>query len=404
MSFPPPIGATVEYVVRNGLGSIPRWSARIQANTRIVPGGGLDEGLQGRFLCFECGERVSLAMDDTYLDRRRCPRCDAIEGALFEIPPGTYHRRPTRQRTSNEEAIVHRRKRISRLTAIAATLLLAALPATAQTANYIGTFGCSDPEDGVLVPEWSSDVDGDLGSGSPLTFALAAGVQHNISATCIDSGGLSVSDSVLVDVPAANQPPSITDPIDVQPETQASRIEVIPEAALAGNYGLRVTQGSGPAYLVQTHDSDGTALADLDLQHIAVEFLANADRVVIAEGFEVPMAVVVDTDGDRIFEAVVAQEGGERVVFGRVYTASSENGSYTTIRSAMPGAAVLRMVWDRHQPARFRLEVGGQTVGSELIDFAEISTPSRLLWGKVTDTEIGGWLDLDNFRLTELDG
>ena len=59
----------------------------------------------------------------------------------------------------------------------------------------------SDPEDGDLSAAifWSSDVDGDLGSGSELTVELSEGV-HTLRAEVLDSGLLPAFDTVTVTV------------------------------------------------------------------------------------------------------------------------------------------------------------------------------------------------------------
>lgn len=59
-----------------------------------------------------------------------------------------------------------------------------------------------DPEGGLLSPDqltWSSDLDGDLGSGSYLEVALSPG-EHTITLTGLDSSGMTAEDSIRLTV------------------------------------------------------------------------------------------------------------------------------------------------------------------------------------------------------------
>lgn len=56
-----------------------------------------------------------------------------------------------------------------------------------------------DPEDGYLEPVWTSSVDGELGTGTLVNPPLSLGT-HIITATVTDSGGLTVSQSVTIQV------------------------------------------------------------------------------------------------------------------------------------------------------------------------------------------------------------
>ena len=59
----------------------------------------------------------------------------------------------------------------------------------------------TDPEDGVISGDvaWTSDLDGDLGTGATLSTTLSIGV-HILTASITDSGGSTASDSVTVTV------------------------------------------------------------------------------------------------------------------------------------------------------------------------------------------------------------
>ncbi len=68
----------------------------------------------------------------------------------------------------------------------------------------------TDAEDGIFADNsilWSSDVDGDLGSGSTFTTSLLSRAEHLIIATVIDSDGNIVSDTIQINVIS---PPVVT--------------------------------------------------------------------------------------------------------------------------------------------------------------------------------------------------
>lgn len=71
-----------------------------------------------------------------------------------------------------------------------------------------------DPEDGTLAGsalEWTSDVDGDLGTGETATAALSAGTTHRVVLTATDSDGATDADTVEVTVQSSdNSSPSVS--------------------------------------------------------------------------------------------------------------------------------------------------------------------------------------------------
>ena len=70
---------------------------------------------------------------------------------------------------------------------------------TLSTIHFTGT--AIDLEDGDISAsiEWSSDLDGDIGTGASIDVVLTDGV-HTITAYAVDSGGLDDSDSISVEV------------------------------------------------------------------------------------------------------------------------------------------------------------------------------------------------------------
>ncbi|MEJ2759040.1 MAG: S8 family serine peptidase, partial [Anaerolineales bacterium] len=68
-----------------------------------------------------------------------------------------------------------------------------------ETVNFTGS--ASDAEDGPLSSSiiWTSSIDGSLGTGASVSFALSAGT-HTITASVTDSGGKTATDSITVTV------------------------------------------------------------------------------------------------------------------------------------------------------------------------------------------------------------
>jgi hypothetical protein len=75
---------------------------------------------------------------------------------------------------------------------------------------------CTDPEDGDISASivWTSNIDGQVGTGAQGTMQLTEG-DHTITAVCTDSGGLQATAAVNIRVDV-NDPPAvnITLPVD----------------------------------------------------------------------------------------------------------------------------------------------------------------------------------------------
>ncbi len=71
--------------------------------------------------------------------------------------------------------------------------------ASGAVVNFSGS--ASDDEDGDLTASlsWTSNIDGNLGAGGAISFALSDGV-HTITASVTDSGGLAGSDTITITV------------------------------------------------------------------------------------------------------------------------------------------------------------------------------------------------------------
>lgn len=84
---------------------------------------------------------------------------------------------------------------------------------TDQTTVQEGTIvtftgSASDAEEGNLSSQinWSSDIDGNLGTGSSVNYTLSTGT-HTVMATVTDAGGLTSEDSITVIVESITPPP-----------------------------------------------------------------------------------------------------------------------------------------------------------------------------------------------------
>ena len=166
--------------------------------------------------------------------------------------------------------------------------------------EFIGD--ASDPEDGDLGKEivWTSNQDGNLGTGRRIVVALSEG-SHNITASVLDRGGLDANDIITITVePDTNLPPSvtITSPQDGETLLAGTDIEFIGDASdpedgdlgkeivwtsdQDGNLGIgsRIVVGlsKGPHTIAATvADSKGLEASD----SITITVLSSDNEVVI---------------------------------------------------------------------------------------------------------------------------
>ncbi len=148
-------------------------------------------------------------------------------------------------------------------TAPVATIASPASGTSIEAGTAITFFGtASDSEDGDLSTDlqWSSSLDGALGSGSLVSTTLSDGI-HTITASVQDSGGLSASNTITVNVTAA--PPAI-DPQRLEGEA----------ASVSGNHSVSSTYSgySGSGYMDYSGEGyiewsvEITATGDYELQ------------------------------------------------------------------------------------------------------------------------------------------
>jgi hypothetical protein len=96
-------------------------------------------------------------------------------------------------------------------TAIITAPMTGASRSAAATLSLTGTG--TDPEDGTLTGSslsWASDLDGALGTGSPLDVTGLSVGRHRIQLTATDTAGAVGIDSIDVFITAPNQPPTVT--------------------------------------------------------------------------------------------------------------------------------------------------------------------------------------------------
>lgn len=345
---------------------------------------------QATMYCLNCRVRVRLILDSVYIDRRRCPLCDAVEGHLFRLPPHSKRRSEMRRFTLA----------IRKLRWAAMTLLLCATVALAQpTQDYTATVGCGDDQDGDISASavWTSDVQpGDLGTGSGAVLALIGGT-HQITATCTDSGGLTASGAVQ-QVVAVNTPPYITTPPALE-EVASAAIEVTPDAAISGVYGLKLTPTTDglPQYIYKPEDS---VVPDWG-EKLKTTVKVRMTDAVLADGFELVIMRGQDVNDAPLWDLILVGTAQEPEVKGRVYDASA---TLTTPSTVLTTAATeLAIEWHQDQSlGLIRLYVN-RIITGEIHDLDTDRDMTRLMLGMV-DGSVGlsGFLALDDLLVESI--
>lgn len=75
--------------------------------------------------------------------------------------------------------------------------------------TFSGTATDTEDDDSTLILNWSSDLDGDFGAGTSVAVTLSIGT-HTITASTVDSEGLSGSTTISVTVASTNTAPLVT--------------------------------------------------------------------------------------------------------------------------------------------------------------------------------------------------
>ena len=82
--------------------------------------------------------------------------------------------------------------------------------AEGATVDFSGSASDSDDGDISFNLSWTSSIDGLIGTGASLSTTLSSGT-HTITASVIDSGGLTTDKSISVTITGTNDPPTISD-------------------------------------------------------------------------------------------------------------------------------------------------------------------------------------------------
>jgi PKD repeat protein len=184
--------------------------------------------------------------------------------------------------------------------------------------TFTGT--ASDTEDGDISASisWTSDLDGSIGTGTSVSRSDLSVGTHTITASVIDSGGLSASDTVTVNVESApaNTPPTvaITAPTDGASFTEGDLITFTGTAS-------DTKDGDISASISWTSDLDGS-----------IGTGASVSRSDLSVGTHTITASVTDSGGDTATASlsitVTEPSAGVTVVGIDPDTASNGSGSF----------------------------------------------------------------------------
>jgi hypothetical protein len=129
------------------------------------------------------------------------------------------------------------------------------------TINFSGT--ADDAEDGDLTDNlaWTSDIDGQIGTGGSFSTTLSDGI-HTITASATDSSGTSGSDSVNITVGTPPVPvgPSIDSITPATMQAGTSGVATITGSGFVAGAEVNFENGSGPAPKAKVTSVDGTTI------------------------------------------------------------------------------------------------------------------------------------------------
>ncbi len=135
-----------------------------------------------------------------------------------------------------------------------------ALVPAADTLQLVGS--AYDVDDGMLSGSklaWSSDIQGDLGTGSPLTVSLMPGI-HKLTLTATDSDGNSVSTSTSVTIVGEGPSISLTSSVDSSSKCTTATVN-----ASIGAMGANLSK-------VQYSINGGDSYVDINLSSLPYTF------------------------------------------------------------------------------------------------------------------------------------
>ncbi len=132
---------------------------------------------------------------------------------------------------------------------------------TTQTITF--TASASDSEDGDISSDivWSSDLDGDLGTGSSLSVSLTAGV-HTITAMVQDSGNLTDEESIDITVEVAE---------GVATVMWTAPLENTDNSVLTNLAGFKIYFGTDANNLDQSIDVNDATLTSWVIENLSID-------------------------------------------------------------------------------------------------------------------------------------
>jgi hypothetical protein len=281
-----------------------------------------------------------------------------------------------------------------------ALLALVALPIAAQV-EHTGLGSCIDNPgapnqvDYSDTIQWSSDIQGPLGTGATITPVLNVGT-HLVTATCADAAGNGQSAVVEVTVDETDTtPPTLT--ITVEPTVAQAGISITPEDPIYGNYSLKVRQGSEPFLkrIEGVPDATGYTVEDWGTELEAHVMIRHRDAV-IADGFELVVMRGVDGADQPLWDLVLVGTGAEPGAIARVYEAQ---GQLSTPPVALPETTnSFRLDWRQHASLGLvRLWVNSVQSGEILGLNTDREMKTLLLGAPASTSGLSGHLLFDDF-------
>lgn len=150
--------------------------------------------------CLKCRARRVFTNGDDF--RWYCAECGIAEG----VEPILELKQEEEDMKRTEWTI----RKSFRLAMLALALILVPGLVAAQGGSFAVDFDrtCTDPEEGDVTVSmvWTSDLDGEVGTGGAFTADLSEGL-HAITITCTDSNGNAPTPLVIAHTVAIDQPP-----------------------------------------------------------------------------------------------------------------------------------------------------------------------------------------------------
>jgi hypothetical protein len=241
--------------------------------------------------------------------------------------------------------------------------------------------GAPDQVDYSDTIQWSSDIQGPLGTGATITPVLNVGT-HLVTATCADVAGNGQSAVVEVTVAETDTtPPTLT--ITVEPTVAQAGIGVTSENPIIGNFSLELTRGIGgrASYVEKTEgvsSPSGHVVEDWGTS-IEAGITIDHQEAVLLDGFELVVMRGADPANEPIWDLILVGTSSQPLALARVHTlpepqdtqpivlTQDSNAFFVTwrqgagdgllrLRTGMETTEILGLNIDREM---FRFQVGG---------------------------------------------